>query len=387
MEIIKHLLLLLIIILYALLICIISRSDTSNKVNNHNNTNNPNQIIIEQELTEDDLNDVQEKLPIENANNKDIYPNTGQSPDIPDVPSFSEPEQEEPIDTNKTYTYNALDYGLSPSNTGEENSCILQNLISSIPPDETIYIPAGEYKFAATGNQTIGSHCIKMRSNVHIVGDGQTTVLKPVGQSNYGLDMFYFNELLDNNSATYLENCTFRDFVIDAIDTSVKRYTSAGKGFMFNLYRDCHWENITVMNTDGTGFGMDCPIDCTIINCTAINCGKAATTSSTGASGFGIGFGYSNDENIEIKNCSATGNKKFGVFFEHQGIFDQSLYRATKSNGFLVINCESDNNYYNFGGIAAENVTYNSCISKNPISDGFYFEHSTNYNMENCTDE
>lgn len=377
-----------------MLICIISRSDTTSKnANNFNdNTNDFNQVIIMQEPTEDDIEYSKEEPPIENTNtdNEDVYPNAGQPPDIQDVPNFSEPEQEkqeEAIDATQSYTYNALDYGLSPSNTGEENSQILQNLISSIPPDETIYIPAGEYKFAATGNQTIGSHCIKMRSNVHIVGDGQTTILKPVGQSTFGLDMFYFNELLDNNSATYLENCTFRDFVIDGVDTSVKRYTSAGKGFMFNLYRDCHWENVTVMNTDGTGFGMDCPINCTITNCSAINCGKAATTSNTGASGFGIGFGYSNDESIEIKNCSATGNKKFGFFFEHQGIFNPSLYQATDSNGFLIASCEGNNNYYNFGGIAAENVTYDSCISRHAISSGFYFESSTDYDIENCTDE
>lgn len=288
---------------------------------------------------------------------------------------------------NESNTYNALDYGLSPSNTGEENSLVLQTLIDSIPANGTIYIPAGEYEFTATENQTIGSHCIKMRSNINIIGDGQNTILKPIGQSNYGLDMFYFNELLDESSATYLENCTFKDFVIDATGTSSKIYTSAGKGFMFNLCRDCHWENVTVMNTDGTGFGIDCPIDCIIIDCIAVNCGKAATINSTGASGFGIGVGYNNNENIEIKNCIAINNKKFGFFFEHQGIFNPSLYQATDLDYLLAVNCEGSDNYYNFGGIAAENVTYDNCISKNPISNGFYFEGSTNYQIKNCTDE
>ena len=285
------------------------------------------------------------------------------------------------------YYYNAIKYGLSPTNTGKENSVALQNLINTIPSNETIYIPSGEYEFSENGTQTIGSHCIKMRSNIKIIGDGETTILKPVGESVYGLDMFYFNELLDSNSSTYLENCIFKNFVIDSIGTSSDTYTSAGKGFMFNLYKNCHWENITVKNTDGTGFGMDCPIDCTIVNCSAINCGKAATIQSTGASGFGIGFGYSNNENIEIKGCVSIGNKKFGFFFEHQGIFNSELYKATITNGFSVVDSEAYNNYYNFGGIAAADITYDNCISKNHISNGFYFEDSQNYKIINCKEK
>ena len=282
-----------------------------------------------------------------------------------------------------TYYYDATKFGLSTTNTGEENSKALQELIDSLPLNETIYIPSGEYKFAEIGQQSIGSHCIKMRSNVNIVGDGDSTVLLPVGDSKYGLDMFYFNELLDSGSATYLENCIFKNFVIDAAGTSSEVYTSAGKGFMFNLYKNCHWENVTVKNTDATGFGMDCPINCTIINCKAINCGKAATTKSNGASGFGIGFGYDDRENIQIVNCVSIGSKKFGFFFEHQGRFNSELYQANKTDGFLVDNCEADNNYYNFGGIVARDVTYSNCASKDYIKDDFYFEDSENCIINN----
>lgn len=310
------------------------------------------------------------------------------------LPRHSEPtvqypnvENTEQIEIGETYYYDATKFGLSPLNTGKENSTILQMLVNSIPVGETIYIPSGEYEFAAIENQTIGSHCVKMRSDVNIVGDGDTTILLPVGNSAYGLDMFYFNELLDINSAIYLENCTFRDFVIDAIGTSSNTYTSAGKGFMFNLYKNCHWENVIVVNTDGTGFGMDCPIDCTITNCVAINCGKAATTEDGGASGFGIGFGYSDKENIKIINCTSIGNKKFGFFFEHQGIFNSNLYQAKRAKGFLVKDCRADGNYYNFGGVVAKNVIYNNCISKAPISNGFHFEDSTNCSTINCREE
>lgn len=272
---------------------------------------------------------------------------------------------------------NAADYGLSPDNSGAENSRILQSLVDNMSPG-TVYIPAGEYLFAETGSQTIGSHCIKMHSGVSIVGDGESTVLKPVGSSREGLDMFYFNDYLDTGRGTYLENCSFENFTIDAAGTSSEFYSSAGKGFMLNLVKNCHWENVTVRNTDGTGFGMDCPIGCVIENCTAVNCGKAAQTDSPGASGFGIGFGYSKEESIRIVNCTAWDNKKFGFFFEHQGIFKPDMYNSKESNGFYVESCYSQSNLYNFGGISASNVAYLRCVSECAILKDFYFENSNN---------
>lgn len=275
---------------------------------------------------------------------------------------------------------NATDHGLSVENSGQQNSKALQSLIDSLTgAGGTIYIPAGEYVFAENGTQTIGSHCIKMRSNVSIIGDGEETVLKPVGESVYGLDMFYFNDYLDTGEAVYLENCEFRDFVIDGAGTSCETYTSAGKGFMFNLFRNCHWERVTVKNTDATGFGVDCPIDSSMTNCTAIGCGKAATEESGGASGFGIGYGYCAEECITITDCYAEDNKKFGFFFEHQGRFNDAMYTAQTAAGFQVAKCTAQGNLYNFGGICAENVSYIQCTSGEAIKQEVYFE-----NCKNC---
>ena len=274
----------------------------------------------------------------------------------------------------------ATKHGLSTQNSGQQNSRALQSLIDSLT--ETggiIYIPAGEYVFAENGTQTIGSHCIKMLSNVAIIGDGEKTVLKPVGESAYGLDMFYFNEYLDTGEAVYLENCRFENFVIDAAGTSCQVYTSAGKGFMFNLFRNCHWKGVTVKNTDATGFGVDCPIDSSITDCIAIDCGKAATIENGGASGFGIGYGYCPEETMSISNCYAEGNKKFGFFFEHQGRFNNQMYTAESEHGFVVSQCRAEGNLYNFGGICAENVTYTQCTSGKAIQQEVYFE-----NCKNC---
>ena len=271
----------------------------------------------------------------------------------------------------------ATEHGVLPENSGEENSRNLQKLIDSLTSTGgVVYIPEGEYAFAANGTQTIGSHCIKMRSNVSIVGAGEETVLLPEGESKYGLDMFYFNDYLDTGKDAYLENCRFEDFVIDAKATSCETYTSAGKGFMFNLFRDCHWEGVTVKNTDATGFGVDCPIDSSIKNCIAIGCGKAANEENGGASGFGIGFGYSDGESLTISDCTASDNKKFGFFFEHQGRFNSEMYSAEESHDFLVKSCTASGNLYNFGGIYAMSTEYLECKSESAKKYGFYFENS-----------
>ncbi len=282
-------------------------------------------------------------------------------------------------------TINAAEHGVSEKNSGELNSKALQTLIDEASLEgKTIYIPAGEYEFAENGRQTIGSHCIKMRSGVSIVGDGEKTVLKPIGETRYGLDMFYFNDYLDTGNAVYLENCRFEGFVIDASGTSCEVYTSAGKGFMFNLFKNCHFKNVTVKNTDATGFGVDCPIDSTITYCTAAGCGKAATDESSGASGFGIGFGYSAEEGIVISDCTSVGNKKFGFFFEHQGRFNLEKYNALPKKIFTVKNCFSGENLFGFGGISAFNTVYEGCASENSLRYGFYFENSFDSEAKNC---
>ena len=280
---------------------------------------------------------------------------------------------------------NAIDHGVTPENTGEENSQALQALIDELSvKGGTIYLPAGQYEFAENGRQTIGSHCITMRSDVSIIGDGDATVLKPVGNSQYGLDMFYFNDYLDTGEAIYLENCRFEKFVIDASATSCEIYTSAGKGFMMNLIRNCHWKNVTVKHTDATGFGVDCPINCTFSACVAIGCGKAATEENGGASGFGIGFGFSEDESISILECKAYDNRKFGFFLEHQGRFNEDMYGAKPNGSFAVSACFASGNLFGFGGICSMNTVYENCVSENSRRYGFYFENARDSRVLSC---
>ncbi|MBO4452464.1 MAG: right-handed parallel beta-helix repeat-containing protein, partial [Clostridia bacterium] len=248
------------------------------------------------------------------------------------------------------------------SNTAELQRCV--NIMNE-KGGGTVHLPAGTFYFSTQGKNRRGTedYVCMPKDNVLIIGQGRDTTLCPVGDTPRGLDMFYYNEYADSgfNNPVYLINADFRDFNIDSTLTHAAQYTSAGKGFMFNLFRDCDFDNIICRNTDGTGFGVDCPINCTITNCEAYGCGKAATLPTVGASGFGIGTGYSEDETILIDNCYAEGNKKFGFFFEHQGRFNPTKYTATKLKDCKVTNCVAKNNYNDFGGELSIDITYINC--------------------------
>lgn len=224
-------------------------------------------------------------------------------------------------------------------------------------------------------------HVIKCRDNVTVNGtlkgdNTAGTILCPIANLAYPVDMFYFADLIDRvenkydtTQAKWLVNADFNNFVIDYSATvNYGYYNAKGKGFFIVLLKDCDWNNVTVKYTDGTGFGVDCPINCTIKNSTAIACGKQATSESVGGSGFGIGFGYSNEESMLIENCLSVGNRKFGFFFENQARFE-NYYQAEISNGFVVKNCTAIGNLYNFGGEMCSNTHYIDCVSERRSSD------------------
>lgn len=311
---------------------------------------------------------------------------------------------------SKSDQYNGLDITLTTLKIGESfaeyNTKELQSAINMVSESGggTVYLPSGTYYFGPGGHNLADNEdfAIKCRNNVHLKGKGTDensldyTVLKPYYNNpsgNGSMDMFYFNNYKDSgfnsvnydisslvnvsyvnssgqivnweNQTVYLINADFSDFVIDGdsvrggIATAGGQYLTDGKGFMINLFSNCDWNNVVVKNTDATGFGVDCPINSTIRNCKAINCGKAATTSDNGASGFGIGIGYSEKESLVIEDSVAINNKKFGFFFEHQAKFsDKPKYMATTSNGYVVSNSIAGGNMYDFGGLKSFDVTY-----------------------------
>ena len=254
----------------------------------------------------------------------------------------------------------------------KNNRIYLQSLVDKVSEDGggIVHIPSGTYYFSGDTNYTestaVGIVC---KNNVTIEGEGiDRTILKPYGEYLHGMNMIHYTD--SNKAKTYLINADFRNFTIDNINETSTEYNYQGKGFMLSFTKDCDWESVKVINADGTGFGVNFPINCTMINCYAKGCGKAGTRKSRGSSGFGIETGYSNDESIIISDCKAYENTKYGFVFEHQSIFYDKLkdleYKASSSNGFIVMNCVAQDNLYDYGGIRAYDLVYENCVSLQP---------------------
>ena len=256
----------------------------------------------------------------------------------------------------------------------ENNSKVLQKAIDDVSNagGGTVRLPAGTYYFAPIGlHEGSEYYAIRCKNNVKIIGAGTDesnvnsyTILKPY--SNNLEEAFTMFDYTNSEPGVYLENADFENFVINGEEsTKSGPYSTQGKGFAFQYFKDCDWNNVVVKNTDSTGFGMDFPINCTVNNCIAIRCGKKASDTDVGASGFGIGTGYSEDESMKISNCTAIGNRKFGFFFEHQTRFGSDTFQARKAKGFVIQNCVAKGNMYNFGGERAYDIIYSNCISEN----------------------
>lgn len=285
--------------------------------------------------------------------------------------------------------YNANYYGVLAENDPLVNSQNLQALMDKLTEKGgTIYIPAGTYRFGENLTTEHAKACIWLRDNVSIKGDGFNTILKPVGNTEKGLDLFHYTSKSYSGNAKYLENCVYKKFTINADEACLTgAYSAMGKGFMIYPMKNVHFKKLNVQNTDGTGIGVDCPVNCSIVDCITYNCGKAGTINSAGASGIGIGFGYNTDECMYISRCKCVNNKKFGIFFEHQKRFDENANPAKNAKGFIVSDCICYDNYYNFGGVLANDVIYRNCISKNAKAHGYFFSNSVNCNCEGCYSE
>lgn len=319
----------------------------------------------------------------------------------------------------------------------------------------TITIPKGEFYFAighhynrkrnTDGTYSGGAYVIKPVDGVNVSGRGvgnyasaiaeairsdnasiidqasngtngnNATILKPYTNAAYyeaaAPDMFFYNEYTGSGftNAQYLRDVRYSNFIIDGEDAVGYAYTSGGKGFMYNLFENVQWDTVVVKNTDGTGFGVDAPKgrNNLMVNCLALNNGKKALPGDgneyPGASGFGIGTGYGDDETLTIKDSVAYGNAKFGFFFEHQNRFQNPSgevypYNATMGAGnavvdpgtinlnssraaFVVSGSLAADNFYNYGGMRAYDVKLSNSTSvagcTGRLAAGTYYEKTT----------
>ena len=240
-----------------------------------------------------------------------------------------------------------------------------------LPQGRFYFYPVDEWDEHPADRGNAAHRIIECRSGVSLIGTGSGpggTVLLPYKTDDEPTDMFYFNALQEG-AAEYLEGAVFKNFRIDGIHAvNTGSYNARGKGFFLNLIKGCVWQDVCVANTQGSGFGVDCPKDCLFKDCTALYCGRWGQgwgqSPEVGGSGFGIGCGYAEGESVEIRGCRAVGNARFGFFFEHQKRFRPDLYTASMDGGkFAVVDCRAQGNRWDFGGESAYCLEYERCSS------------------------
>lgn len=260
------------------------------------------------------------------------------------------------------------------------NTSNLQYVIDSVSNagGGLVTVKEGNYYMTAGGYGHEAGRChyvIRAKNNVTIAGtrgnDGDLlTTFLPYGSEVNGITMFQsFQD--DWNNVKYLDNADFRDFKIDGMNaTHTGNFYAQGKGFAFVIVKNCDWYNVEVQNTNGTGFGMDELINSTVTNCSANACGNYGLNNPeqaephVGASGFGIGYGYSADETISITYCLATNNKRFGIFFESQWRFDSNKFPYKEVAKLEASNNICAGNTYNIGGECCFNTQYTNNVTK-----------------------
>ena len=270
--------------------------------------------------------------------------------------------------------YNAKSYG-AKGDGSTDDSTALNALIRKVHDagGGVIYCPKGVYVLKEQMNWLSG---------VSLIGDGVgCTIFKTVrngatydvSHSAIGYDAKNGYGIADGEP---FYNCHFRDFEIDGsgIVSTDGHYCVRIKGIYMQYLVNCTFDNLYIHDTMATGLGVDYLDKSYITNVTVKNCGRGyevLTGGSLGGAGIGIGTGAMESENLVISNCIADGNGHYGIFLEHQKLFESTLnYEA---QGVTISNCISKNNrYYGIGVRGGMNVIIDSCQSYDNQKHGIY---------------
>ncbi len=209
----------------------------------------------------------------------------------------------------------------------------------------TLYAPPGVYSIAASSNWGT-------RLSLRGAGIGKT-----IFQPKATMVGSCFQQ--GSSVAAPLTDCQFRDFEIDG---SLVPTTTLSKGFFFTYMLRARFENVDVHGTTATGFGADFLRDTVYDRCVAEGCGRAAVgaeTTTGGCSGFGIGSGASQVENVIVSRCVARNNARYGIFIEFQSGIGTFL-----SRGAEFVDNYVEGNYYGIGSCGVER----SRIARNVVT-------------------
>ena len=291
------------------------------------------------------------------------------------------------VDSINQIAVNFLDRG-GMAEPNFNNTPVLQALINELYSlgGGTIYLPTGEYFFERNGNTV--DYCVILMPNVSIIGAGiGKTILKCGTSTDTGLYSLFFNCDLDVLKC----NMTFRDFTVDMQAMTLPEgggYSHLGKAFYTQNMYNCVFRDLELIGTPSTALGIDFLDKVTIDNVDCTNCGRlwtktvvnsaGVTIEGPGGAGIGIGTGYKSTENVKVINCICTDCGHYGIFFEHQSIFDYESFQNISKGVIIANNIVTGSRGYGIGIRGGKNYT----ISNNQIYgcnwDGIHIDSGEN---------
>ena len=209
----------------------------------------------------------------------------------------------------------------------------------------TVFLPRGTYRISAY---------LQPRNNVRYQGAGiGKTIIKP-----YQSAAFTGHGTL----AAPIQRPEWVDMTWDGSDIPA---SNSLKGHFSMYLKDALWLRVECKNFTATGFGSDYLPGGRYIDCVATGNGRGQAIDGPGMSGFGIGTGQYQVEDVLVQGCKATGNTNYGIFVERQP--DPGAFNSL---GVRIVGNYVDGNGYGIGGCGVDSAVYSDNIVANAVRDG-----------------
>jgi len=196
---------------------------------------------------------------------------------------------------------------------------------------------------------------IPFASNIALIGRGWgRSVLAPEGNGISAIQM-------GGTLANPITNAVFDNFEIDG-----SAQISYAKGIFITFMKRAMFHHIWCHDTGASGLGCDFLVDTAFVDSIVENAGRNGTTSSPGCSGFGIGTGNYDVENVSLINCVGRGNKRYGAFFEKQAT------PTYNSKGVTVIGGRYEGNNRGIGDNGVKRIIVDGAHISGNTDAGYY---------------
>jgi hypothetical protein len=97
------------------------------------------------------------------------------------------------------------------------------------------------------------------------------------------------------------------------------------------------------------------------------------TVGSSGCAGFGVGTGFYQSEILSLINCTATGNKRYGAFFEKQAAAGSGFL----SRGIKITGGTFDTNQWGIGDNGVDGIIVDGVVANSNVADGYIVNGSS----------